>query len=33
VKGFALAMSKMVMNGGAGEAIALARSNVKHALP
>jgi pyruvate dehydrogenase (quinone) len=32
VKGFALAMSKIVMNGGAGEAVALARTNIKHAL-
>ena len=30
VKGFALAMSKTVLNGGAGEAIAMARSNVRH---
>ncbi|PPG50552.1 MULTISPECIES: pyruvate dehydrogenase [unclassified Rathayibacter] len=32
VKGFALAVSKIVMNGGAGEAVALARTNIKHAL-
>ncbi|NRD09949.1 pyruvate dehydrogenase [Rathayibacter agropyri] len=32
VKGFTLALSKMVMNGGAGEAVALARTNIKHAL-
>ncbi|HET8779481.1 MAG TPA: pyruvate dehydrogenase [Agromyces sp.] len=30
VKGFALAMSKTVLNGGAGEAIAMARSNIRH---
>ncbi|NQX25868.1 pyruvate dehydrogenase [Microbacteriaceae bacterium VKM Ac-2854] len=33
VKGFALAMSKIVMNGGAGEAVAMARTNIRHALP
>ena len=30
VKGFALAMSKIVLTGGAGEAVAMARSNIKH---
>jgi pyruvate dehydrogenase (quinone) len=30
VKGFALAMSKVVMNGGAGEAVAMARSNLRN---
>jgi len=30
VKGFALAMSKIVMNGGAGEAVAMARSNLRN---
>jgi pyruvate dehydrogenase (quinone) len=29
VRGFALAMSKVVMNGGVGEAVALAKSNVR----
>jgi len=30
VKGFSLAMSKIVMNGGAGEAVAMARSNLRN---
>ncbi len=30
VKGFALAMSKMVMNGGAGEAVQMAKSNLRN---
>lgn len=30
VRGFALAVSKIVLNGGAGEAVAMARSNIKH---
>jgi pyruvate dehydrogenase (quinone) len=30
VKGFALAMSKIVMNGGAGEAVKMARSNLRN---
>jgi pyruvate dehydrogenase (quinone) len=30
MKGFALAMSKVVMNGGVGEAVRMARSNVRH---
>ena len=30
VKGFALSMSKIVMNGGAGEAVAMARSNLRN---
>ncbi|WP_022894703.1 pyruvate dehydrogenase [Agromyces subbeticus] len=30
VKGFALAMSKTVLHGGAAEAVAMARSNVRH---
>ncbi|ROQ38234.1 pyruvate dehydrogenase (quinone) [Frondihabitans sp. PhB188] len=30
LKGFALAMSKVVMNGGAGEAVAMARSNLRN---
>lgn len=30
VKGFALAMSKIVLNGGTGEAVAMARSNIRH---
>jgi pyruvate dehydrogenase (quinone) len=29
VRGFALAVSKVVMNGGAGEAVKLAKSNVR----
>jgi pyruvate dehydrogenase (quinone) len=32
VKGFSLAMSKVVLNGGAGEAVGLVRSNIEHAL-
>lgn len=30
VKGFALAMSKIVLTGGAAEAVAMARSNIRH---
>jgi pyruvate dehydrogenase (quinone) len=30
VKGFALAVSKIVLTGGAGEAVAMARSNIRH---
>jgi pyruvate dehydrogenase (quinone) len=30
IKGFATAMSKVVLTGGAGEAIALARANIRH---
>jgi len=30
VKGFALAMSKVVLAGGAGEAVKMARSNIRH---
>jgi pyruvate dehydrogenase (quinone) len=30
VKGFALALSKVVLNGGAGEAVQMARSNIRH---
>jgi pyruvate dehydrogenase (quinone) len=30
LRGFALAMSKMVMNGGAGEAVKLAKSNLRN---
>ncbi|KQS15812.1 pyruvate dehydrogenase [Frigoribacterium sp. Leaf186] len=30
VKGFSLAMSKIVMNGGAGEAVAMARTNLRN---
>lgn len=30
VKGFALAMSKTVLHGGIGEAVAMARSNLRH---
>jgi pyruvate dehydrogenase (quinone) len=30
VKGFALAMSKTVLNGGVGEAVQMARSNIRH---
>jgi pyruvate dehydrogenase (quinone) len=30
VKGFALAMSKMVMGGGAGEAVKMAKSNLRN---
>ncbi|MBK4346907.1 pyruvate dehydrogenase [Lacisediminihabitans changchengi] len=30
VKGFSLAMSKVVMNGGVGEAVALLKSNIRH---
>jgi pyruvate dehydrogenase (quinone) len=30
VRGFALAVSKIVLNGGAGEAVAMARSNIRH---
>jgi pyruvate dehydrogenase (quinone) len=30
VKGFALAMSKIVLNGGGAEAVAMARSNIRH---
>ncbi|MRG60824.1 pyruvate dehydrogenase [Agromyces sp. CFH 90414] len=30
VKGFALAMSKIVLHGGAAEAVAMARSNIRH---
>jgi pyruvate dehydrogenase (quinone) len=30
VKGFAMAMSKVVLSGGAGEAISLARANIRH---
>jgi len=30
VKGFSLALSKIVMNGGAGEAVAMARSNLRN---
>ena len=30
VSGFALAMSKIVMNGGAGEAVKLAKSNLRN---
>ncbi len=30
VKGFALAMSKTVLHGGSGEAVAMARSNIRH---
>lgn len=30
VKGFALALSKVVLNGGAGEAVAMVRSNIRH---
>lgn len=30
VKGFALAVSKVVLNGGVGEAVRLARSNIRH---
>ena len=30
VSGFALAMTKVVFNGGAGEAVQLAKSNIRH---
>jgi len=30
VSGFATAMSKIVLNGGIGEAAAMARSNLRH---
>jgi pyruvate dehydrogenase (quinone) len=30
VKGFALGVSKLVMNGGVGEAVQMVRSNVRH---
>jgi len=30
VKGFALALSKVVLNGGVGEAVQMARSNIRH---
>lgn len=30
MRGFALAMSKIVLTGGAGEAVAMARSNIRH---
>jgi len=30
VSGFGLAMSKLVLNGGVGEAVKLARSNIRH---
>jgi len=30
VKGFALGVSKLVMNGGVGEAVQLVRSNIRH---
>jgi len=30
VKGFALGVSKLVLGGGAGEAIQMARSNIRH---
>ncbi|MCU1407345.1 MAG: pyruvate dehydrogenase [Glaciihabitans sp.] len=30
VKGFALALSKLVLNGGAGEAVKMAKSNIRH---
>jgi pyruvate dehydrogenase (quinone) len=30
ISGFGLAMSKLVLNGGVGEAVRLARSNVRH---
>ncbi|MCY7288546.1 MAG: ubiquinone-dependent pyruvate dehydrogenase, partial [Cryobacterium sp.] len=30
VKGFGLALSKVVLNGGVGEAVRMARSNIRH---